>query len=242
MTTLLLVLFSALAGAGIATVYFRGLALEHLALRQQLAVFQRATPRPKLTPLDRAFWVALSRTWWRWKDVLAIVEPETVIRWHRRGFARFWAWKSKRVGRPPLAAEVVALIVRMTRENPTWSRRRVASELARLGHDVDKDTVAKYMPRPSARPPRPPSQTWRTFLRNHLVGTIAIDFLTVPTVAFGSTSPITTRTGHTCRSTATRLRPLSCRRSVSLTCVRRPRCSGMLSAIGLAPTDAPFMT
>jgi putative transposase len=179
-----LALLSGIAGAAIATLYFRGLALEHLALRQQLAVFQRTRPRPKLTSSDRAFWVVLSRTWSRWREVLAIVEPETVVRWHRRGFARFWTWKSKRVGRPPLAAEVVALIVRMTRENPMWSRRRIAGELAKLGICVDKDTVAKYMPKPSARPRRPPSQTWRTFVRNHLRGTIAIDFLTVPTVTF----------------------------------------------------------
>jgi transposase InsO family protein len=113
------------------------------------------------------------------------VKPATVIAWHRRGFARFWAWKSRRAGRPPLAPEIVALIVRVTRENPLWSRRRIANELAKLGHDVGKDAVAKYMPRPARRPPRPPSQTWGTFIRTHAVGTIAIDFLTVPTVTFG---------------------------------------------------------
>ena len=88
------------------------------------------------------------------------------------------------MGRPPLAPELVSLIEQMARENPLWSRRRITSELAKLGYHVDKDTIAKYMPRPPGRPRRPPSQTWRTFLRNHLVGTIAIDFLTVPTVTF----------------------------------------------------------
>jgi len=88
------------------------------------------------------------------------------------------------VGPPPLAPELVSLIEQMSRENPLWSRRRIASELAKLGHAVDKDTVAKYMPKPAPRPGRPPSQTWKTFLRNHLEGTIAIDFLTVPTVTF----------------------------------------------------------
>ena len=78
----------------------------------------------------------------------------------------------------------MSLIEQMSRENSHWSRRRIASELAKLGHAVDKDTVAKYMPRPTRRPRRPPSQTWKTFLRNHLEGTIAIDFLTVPTVTF----------------------------------------------------------
>jgi transposase InsO family protein len=160
------------------------LVLENLALRQQLAVLRRATPRPRLRPLDRAFWIVLSRTWSRWRELLAIVKPATVIAWHRRGFARFWAKKSRPVGRPPLADEVVALIKRMSRDNPLWSRRRIASELAKLGHDVDKNTVARYMPTPADRPRGPPSQTWGTFVRNHLAGTIAIDFLTVPTVTF----------------------------------------------------------
>jgi hypothetical protein len=125
---------------------------EHLALRQQLAVLRRATPRPRLRPLDQAFWIVLSRTWSRWRELLAIVKPATVIAWHRRGFARFWAKKSRPVGRPPLADEVVALIERMSRDNPLWSRRRIASELAKLGHDVDKHRVAKYMPKPAERP------------------------------------------------------------------------------------------
>ena len=161
------------------------LVAENLALRQQLASLLRARPRPRLRPIDRAFWILLSRTWSRWADVLAIVRPETVTAWHRRGFARFWTWKSRRVGRPPLAAEIVLLIEQMARDNPLWSRRRIANELAKLGHAVDKDTVAKYIPRPSERPRRPPSQTSKTFVRNHLGGTIAIDFLTVPTVTFG---------------------------------------------------------
>jgi transposase InsO family protein len=161
------------------------LVAENLALRQQLAALRRTARRPRFCPADRAFWVLLSRTWSRWADLLAIVQPATVIAWHRRGFARFWAWKSRRVGRPPLGEDVVALIQKMAQENPLWSRRRIANELAKLGHSVDKDTVAKYMPTRPERPHRPPSQTWKTFLRNHLAGTIAIDFLTVPTVTFG---------------------------------------------------------
>jgi len=117
--------------------------------------------------------------------VLMLVKPATVISWHRRGFASFWAKKSRRVGHPPLAREVIDLIERMVRENPTWSRRRIASELAKLGHRVDKNTVAKYMPKAPVGPHRPPSQTWGSFVRNHLTGTLAIDFLTVPTVTFG---------------------------------------------------------
>lgn len=149
-----------------------------------LAVLRRAVPRPRLRPVDRAFWVVLSRTWSRWAEALVIVKPETVIAWHRRGFVRFWARRSRCAGRPPLDPAIVELIVRMARENPTWSRRRIASELAKLGHAVGKDTVARYMPRQRPRS-RPPSQTWGTFVRNHLPGTLAIDFLSVPTATFG---------------------------------------------------------
>jgi transposase InsO family protein len=137
-----------------------------------------------LRAVDRAFWVILSRVWSRWVDVLAIVKPATVIGWHRRGYARFWAYKTRRPGRPTLASEVIELIVRMARENPTWSRRRITLELAKLDYDVSKDSVAKYMPKPLGRPRRPPSTTLATFVRMHLAGTIAIDFLTVPTATF----------------------------------------------------------
>jgi putative transposase len=160
------------------------LVAENLALRQQLAVLRRKKARPRLVSIDRAFWILMSRTWSRWAEVLAIVRPETVLAWHRRGFAQFWTWKSRRAGRPPLAAEIVLLIEQMARENPLWSRRRIANELAKLGYHVDKNTVAKYMPTPADRPRRRPSQSWGTFVRNHLVGTIAIDFFTVPTVTF----------------------------------------------------------
>ncbi|MGH7439212.1 MAG: helix-turn-helix domain-containing protein [Polyangiaceae bacterium] len=112
------------------------------------------------------------------------MKPATVIAWHRRGYVRFWAYRSQRAGRPPLAPEVIELIVRMAGENPTWSRRRIAAELAKLGHDVSKDSVAKYMPRPTGPRRRPPSTTWGTFVRLHLAGTIAVDFLTVPTATF----------------------------------------------------------
>jgi len=181
----MLALAKAILGALVAALRPRAsLVVENLALRQQLAVLRRTTPRPRLHPVDRAFWAVLSRTWSRWADALVIVEPATVVAWHRRGFARFWTWKSRRLGRPPLDAEIVSLIERMARENPLWSRRRIASELAKLGHDVEKDTVAKYMPRPTRRPGQPPSTTWRAFVRAHLPGSIAIDFLVVPTVTF----------------------------------------------------------
>jgi putative transposase len=143
---------------------------------------------------DRRRWTATSplssptagwtRRWTRWADALLIVKPSTVISWHRRGFACFWGYKSQRVGRPALHAGIFALIERMSTENPLWSRRRSASELAKLGVDVDKDTVARYMPKPTLRPGHQRSTTWRAFVRAHLAGTIAIDFLVVPTVTF----------------------------------------------------------
>jgi putative transposase len=177
-------LFTAMVGALASSFRTRaGLVAENLALRQQLAVL-RVGRRPRLRPVDRAFWVVVSRVWSRWVEVLAIVKPATVVGWHRRGSARFWTAKSRRPGRPPLAPEIIELIARMAHENPTWSRRRIAAELAKLGHDVSKDSVAKYMPRPVGRPRRPPSTTWGTFVRMHLTGTIAVDFLTVPTVTF----------------------------------------------------------
>jgi transposase InsO family protein len=177
-------LFDAMLGAMVSAFRSRAsLVAENLALRQQFAVL-RVGRRPRLRPIHRAFWVVLSRVWSRWVEVLAIVKPATVIGWHRRGFARFWAYKSRHPGRPPLTLKVVELIVRMAQENPTWSRRRIAAELAKLGHDVSKDSVAKYMPRPAGHPGRPTSTTWGTFLRMQLAGTIAIDFLTVPTATF----------------------------------------------------------
>lgn len=97
------------------------LVVENLLLRQQLAILRRTKPRPRLRPIDRALWVTASRLWSRWADSLAIVQPATVIAWHRRGFARWWAWKSRPTGRPPLAPELVSLIERTARENPLWA-------------------------------------------------------------------------------------------------------------------------
>jgi hypothetical protein len=126
-------LIGAILGAARAAFRTRGgLVAENLALRQQLAVL-RVGRRAPLRPLDRAFWVVLSQVWSRWAEALAVVKPATVIKWHRRGFAKFWAYKSRRWGRPPLTEEVASLIARMAQDNPTWSRRRIAAELAMLG-------------------------------------------------------------------------------------------------------------
>jgi len=169
---IVLALLSAVTGAFRSRASLVG---EILVLRQQLAVLKRRRPRPPLRPIDRAFSIAISRMWSRWADALVIVKPATVVAWHRRGFARFWAWRSRRVGRPALPPEIASLIAEMARDNPLWSRRRIANELAKLGYDVGKDAVATYMPRPTRRPSRPQSPTWATFIRTHAAGTIAID-------------------------------------------------------------------
>ena len=137
--------------------------LENLALRQQLAALDRKGARPSLRMADRLFWVVLSRLWSGWRDILVIVKPETVIGWHRKGFRRFWTRKSRRgkPGRPPVSSEFRGLIRRMSRENPLWGAPRIHGELRMLGFEVSEAAVSKYMP----RHPKPPSQTWRTFLR-----------------------------------------------------------------------------
>ena len=155
------------------------LALENLALRQQLAILRHKVVRPGLRQAERAFWVTLARVWEQWRSALILVKPETVLRWHRQGFRYFWRWKSR--GRPCVSPEVIRLIRRMSLENPLWGAPRICSELMLLGFDIAEATGAKYMTR---RGRRPPSQTWRTFLRNHLRTTAACDFFVVPTATF----------------------------------------------------------
>jgi len=163
----------------------RELALENLALRQQLAVWKARQPRPRLTEMDRIFWVFLSSLWTSWRHSLQVVRPETVIGWHRQGFRRYWAWKSRRrSGRPMIGTELRDLIWRMSRANPLWGAPRIHGELLKLGLTVSQATVSKYM----VRPRRPPSQAWRTFLKNHAPDLIALDFFTVPTATFESCS------------------------------------------------------
>ena len=147
-----------------------------------MAVLKRERPRPWLRPLDRAFWVFLSRLWPGWKDPLVIVKPETVIGWHRQGFRLFWKWKSchGKPGRPRTSKEIRDLIQRMSRENPLWGAPRMHGELLKLGIDVSQATVTRYM----VRHPNPPSQTWRTFLDNHMDCLVSIDFFVVPTATF----------------------------------------------------------
>ena len=155
---------------------------EILALRHQLNVLRRASPqRPVFSNFDRMILVCLYRIAPRILDALTIVEPETVIRWHRAGFRGFWRWKSRRrPGRPKVPLEVRQLIREMSLANPLWGAPRIHGELLKLGIDVGQTSVAKYM----ARRRRPPSQGWRTFLLNHADGIASIDLFVVPTISF----------------------------------------------------------
>ena len=151
-------------------------------MRHQLAVLQRTAPRLRLRPSDRLFWVLLARLWSGWAEAVAIVQPETVIRWHRAGFRLFWTRKSHRngPGRPAVAPDVRALIRTMARANPLWGAPRIHGELQKVGLEISQATVSKYL----VRRRTPPSQTWRTFLANHIGSLVSVDFFTVPTVMF----------------------------------------------------------
>jgi len=156
---------------------------EILALRHQLLIFQRKNQkqRLRLSVADRLLWVWLSRVWTDWRSALRIVKPETVIAWHRKGFRLYWSWKSRaRQGRPRVSMEVRGLIRRMSTANPGWGAPRIHGELGKLGIKVSETTVAKYM----VRQRRPPSQTWRTFLSNHVKDLVSADFFVVPTATF----------------------------------------------------------
>ena len=152
---------------------------EILALRHQLNVLRRTSPRrPVFSNFDRMIFVCLYRIAPRILDALTIVEPETVVHWHRAGFRR---WKSRRrAGRPSVTPEIRRLIREMSLANPLWGAPRIHGELLKLGIDVGQTSVAKYM----ARRRRPPSQGWRTFLLNHADGIASIDLFVVPTISF----------------------------------------------------------
>jgi putative transposase len=157
----------------------RQLALENLVLRQQIAVYKRTVTRPRLRRTDRLFWVGLARLWAGWKQPLVIVTPDTVLRWQRRRFRFYWARLSPRAvaGRPRLSRQIRALVVRMAQANPLWGAPRIHGELQKLGIDVAERTVSRLLPKRRS----PPSQTWRTFLTNHVQDLVSIDFFTVPT-------------------------------------------------------------
>jgi transposase InsO family protein len=155
---------------------------ENLILRLQINVLRRRMPkRPALTNIDRLLFVWLYRWFPSTVGALAIARPETIIRWHRSGFRAYWRWRSRNcVVRPKVSAELRALIREMSRANPLWGSPRIHGELLKLGFDVAKSTVARYMVRRLG----PPSQGWQTFLHNHVPHIGAIDMFVVPTVGF----------------------------------------------------------
>ena len=155
---------------------------EILVLRHQLGVLSRKAPgRVQLRNSDQLVFAWLYRLFPSILGAITIIKPETVIRWHRRGFLVYWRWRSRRsLGRPKIDREIRELIRQISMENLFWGAPRIHGELLMLGIEVAQSTVAKYM----AKPRRPPSQGWRTFLRNHAAGISSIDLFVVPTVSF----------------------------------------------------------
>ncbi len=158
------------------------LQLEILALRHQIGILQRSVKRPKLTSADRCLWVWLSFLWDGWQSRLSIFQAATVIDWHRKGFGLFWNWKIRhgKPGRPAVPKEVRELIRMLSRENPLWGAPHIHGEQLKLGIDIGETSVSKYM----VRRRKPPSQTWRTFVDNHLKTLVSVDFFIVPTIRF----------------------------------------------------------
>src|SRR3989449_5100675 len=164
----------------------QAIAIENAALRLQLAAFQRKRKRPVLTTFDRVFWITLRRYWSGWRHPLLYVQADTIAHWQRERFRRFWARLSKRHGRrrgrPATAVEIRRLIERMVVANPLWRAPRIHGELKMLGIAISERTVSRVLRTIRSRPP---SQTWKTFLRNHLGEIVSVDFFTVPTVRLG---------------------------------------------------------
>ena len=155
---------------------------EIVLLRHQLNVLRRrARPKPRLTVADRLIFVWLFRLFPSVLSAVTIIQPDTIIRWHRMGFRLYWRWKSRPLGgRPKVPTEIRRLIREMNLANPLWGAPRIHGELLKLGIEVAQSTVAKYM----AKRGGGSSQRWKTFLRNHAAGIAAMDFLIVPTVGF----------------------------------------------------------
>jgi hypothetical protein len=174
-------------GLLVRTAFFRrGLLLENLALRQQLAVLQSRHPQPRLKGPGRLFWVFLYRLWPGWRSALVVVQPETVIRWHRAGFKCYWTWisrSSNKPGRKCVCKKLRDLIFHMVAENPTWGAPRIHGELKMLGYEISERTVLRWM----RKAPRStePARRWAAFLSNHREAVAAMDFFTVPTLTFG---------------------------------------------------------
>jgi hypothetical protein len=158
------------------------LEVEIVTLRRQINILRRSAPKKQtFSAIDRLIVVCLYRLRPGVRDALAIVKPETVVKWHRAGFRLYWRWKSKaRGGRPTVPLEMRKLIREMGTANPLWGAPRIHGELLKLGVDIGQTSVVKYM----VRRRDPPSQAWRTFLRIHADGIAAMDMFVVPTISF----------------------------------------------------------
>jgi transposase InsO family protein len=143
----------------------------------------RFIKRLQIKTKDRLFWIILFLFWKDWQDSLIVLKPETVVGWHKKDFRLFWRWKSRSTspGRPRINQEIRNLIYNMASSNPLWGAPRIHGELFKLGINISERTVSRLMPK---HPRKPSSQTWRAFLKNHMVNTVSIDFFTVPTVTF----------------------------------------------------------
>src|SRR5450631_1437908 len=156
---------------------------ENAALQHQLIILRRKLRgRVRFTNSDRWFFIQLYRWFPSILSAITIIQPETLVRWHRTGFRHYWRWKSRSIGgRPQIGTDLRALIRRMSIENPLWGAPRIHGELLKLGFEVAQSSVAKYM----VKRRRPPSQGWRTFLCNHAPDIAAMDLFVVPTIGFG---------------------------------------------------------
>ena len=165
--------------------YFRArtqLQLEILLLRKQLEIALRSSPKLRFRRQDRVFLSFVTNLFIGWRDALLIVQPETLIKWHRQGFKMYWTWKSRHsAGRPKIPQEQIDVIRQMASDNPSWGAPRIHGEMLKLGFDISESSVLRYMPKKSRRANR---QRWKTFLQNHATQIVALDFFTVPSVSF----------------------------------------------------------
>src|SRR6516165_12705650 len=160
------------------------IAAENLFLRKQLGLFVERKVKPRRATDSIRFTLARLCRWFDWQKALIVVKPDTLVRWHRKGFRLFWKWKSRRRGRPPVPTNVQKLIKEMALNNPTWGEERIGDELLlKIGIRISPRTVRRYMPETPKRPPDP-KQRWMTFVRNHAKAIIATDFFVVATATF----------------------------------------------------------
>ncbi|MGA1871900.1 MAG: hypothetical protein ACMUJM_25550 [bacterium] len=154
--------------------------IENAALRHHLKVYKRKDRKPEIKAADRMFWSLISQIWSGWKDALYFVKPATVVSWRRKKFRDHWTGlcRNGKSGRPSVDRKIICLIRDMSKANPLWGSPRIRDELMKVGIDLAKSTIEKYM----VKHRKPPSPTWRAFWDNHVKGLVSIDFFVVPTI------------------------------------------------------------